>query len=71
MKNSNTIHERVNGESYDYRDDFMILSGEIKRGIVKTAENLLKQQQESNALLAAASRHEEKGFAAGRYSKEV
>jgi len=63
MENSNALEKGVNGEPCDYCDDFRILSIEVKRGILKTAENLLKHQQENNALLAAASRNEGESFA--------
>jgi len=64
MKKSTVADKGTNGKECDYCEDFRILPVEVKRGIVKTAENLLKQQQENNALLAAASRvAKKKGFA--------
>ena len=43
---------KVNGESYDYCVDFMVLSAIEKHAIIKTAKVLLGQQKENNALLS-------------------
>jgi hypothetical protein len=40
----------VKGKSYNYGDDFKILSGSEKSGILKTAKILLKVQQEIASL---------------------
>jgi hypothetical protein len=42
--------EGVKGESYDYGNDFKVLSLKEKRGLVKNAKTLLKLQKD--ALLA-------------------
>ena len=42
---------KFKGETYDYCMDFMVLSAIEKRAIIKTAQVLLGQQKENNALL--------------------
>ena len=43
--------KKENAEMYDFGADFKILTSGVRRIILKTAKNLLKQQQENNALL--------------------
>jgi hypothetical protein len=51
--NDKAEKEGVKEESYDYGNDFKVLSRKEKRGLVKNAKTLLKLHWE-NALLADA-----------------
>jgi len=43
---------KINDETYDYSGDFKILTKDERQGIVKTARNLLKVQQENAVMFA-------------------
>ena len=46
------LHGFGRKHGYDFGADFKILTSGVRHMILKTAKNLLKQQQENNALLA-------------------
>ena len=61
-KKNYTSNKKVNGEPYDYRGDFKILSTREKQEILKTAKNLLRKQRENEAFLDHADSTNEAGM---------
>ena len=51
-KKNVTPHKKA---SYDYCTDFKTLPSEVKRTLIKTAKNLLKQQEKDNSMAAVIS----------------